>query len=266
LSYNTTGININFQPAAKQNPMENITLIKSIKTDMGKYWATFINNDSINPKNRITYFHVQLQKKDRADEFDLYPNMVNTGKSADDNVFNPDMHHYWDKDIFSYISAAYNPQQESDEDTASFKPFSIGINDTIFYSKGYIILNKIISNPDNYKYHFTSNDTALMADMTVINKDSMRFKANPLFYVKNNRIIPIIDTVFAQDLAISFNGVGENKKLLFGVKESSTMIPFVALKVLLFPQINILWIGTLIMITGFIMSILRRIKLLRISA
>jgi cytochrome c-type biogenesis protein CcmF len=266
LSYNTTGININFQPAAKQNPMENITLIKSIKTDMGKYWATFINNDSINQKNRITYFHVQLQKKDSADEFDLYPNMVNTGKSADDNVFNPDMHHYWDKDIFSYISAAYNPQQESEEDTASFKPFSIGINDTIFYSKGYIILNKIIPNPDNYKYHFTSNDTALMADMTVIDKDSMRFKANPLFYVKNNRVIPIVDTVFAQDLAISFNGVGDNKKLLFGVKESSTMIPFVALKVLLFPQINILWIGTLIMITGFIMSIFRRIKLLRISA
>src|SRR5579862_47808 len=263
LSYNTTGININFQPAAKQNPMENITLIKSIKTDMGKYWATFISNDSVNPKNRITYFHVQLQKKDSGDLFDLYPNMVNTGKSADDNVFNPDMHHYWDKDIFSYISAAYNPQQENEEDTASFKPYSIGIKDTIFYSKGYIILDKIISNPDNYKYHFTASDTALMADMTIINKDSMHFKANPLFYVRNNRIIAVIDTVFAQDLAISFNGVGENKKLLFGIKESASMIPFVALKVLLFPQINLLWIGTLIMITGFIMSMIRRIKLIR---
>ncbi len=263
LSYNTTGININFAPAAKQNPMENITLIKSIKTDMGRYWATFMGSDSVNARSRTTFFHVQLQKKDSADQFDLYPTMVNSGKSADDNVFNPDMHHYWNKDIFSYISAAYNPQQESENDTASFRQYTIGINDTIFYSKGFIILNKIIPNPDNGKYHFTANDTALMADMTVVNKDSMRSKANPLFYIKDNRVIPVVDTVFSQDLAIAFNGVGENKKLLFGVKESSSMIPFVALKVLLFPQINILWIGTIIMITGFIMSIFRRIKLLR---
>ena len=39
---------------------------------------------------------------------------------------------------------------------------------------------------------------------------------------------------------------------------SSTMVPFVALKVLEFPQINILWIGTIIMIIGFVMSILWR--------
>ncbi|HLX92599.1 MAG TPA: cytochrome c biogenesis protein CcsA [Puia sp.] len=262
LSYNTTGININFLPSAKQNPMENITLIKNLRTDMGKYWATFINNDSVDSRNRTTYFHVRLQKKKNQDEFDLYPNMVNTGKSPDDNVFNPDMHHYWDKDIFSYISAAYNPQQENQEDTAAFRQYTIGINDTIYYSKGYIILDGITPNPNNTRYHFSPDDTALMANMTIIDKDSMRFKANPAFYVKNNRIVPLIDTVFAQDLAISFNGVGSEKKLIFGVKESAAMVPFVALKVLLFPQINILWLGTFIMIAGFAISVFRRVKLI----
>ena len=41
LSYNTTGINIPFDPAMKENPMENITLIKNVKTDMGKYWTVY---------------------------------------------------------------------------------------------------------------------------------------------------------------------------------------------------------------------------------
>ena len=36
------------------------------------------------------------------------------------------------------------------------------------------------------------------------------------------------------------------------------MVPFIALKVLEFPQINILWIGAIIMIIGFVMSILWR--------
>ncbi len=264
LSYNTTGININFDPSAKQNPLENITLIKNIKTDMGRYWATFVSDDSINEKTRTTFYHIVLEKKDSADHFNLYPNMMKATKGQEGFIFNPDMHHYWDKDIFSYISAAYNPEQQSEQDTASFKRYTIGINDTIFYSKGYIILNKILPNPNNEKYHFHAGDTALMADLTVISKDSIRYKSYPLFFVKNNQIIPVVDTVFAQDLAIAFNGVDDNKKLYFAVKESSSMIPFVALKVLLFPQINVLWTGTFIMIIGFIMSIFRRIKLLRI--
>ncbi len=36
------------------------------------------------------------------------------------------------------------------------------------------------------------------------------------------------------------------------------MVPFVALKVLEFPQISMLWIGTIIMIIGFVMSIVWR--------
>jgi cytochrome c-type biogenesis protein CcmF len=46
------------------------------------------------------------------------------------------------------------------------------------------------------------------------------------------------------------------------VKESSRLAPFLALKVLQFPFINLVWLGTLLMIAGFVMSIVRRVKLL----
>jgi cytochrome c-type biogenesis protein CcmF len=38
------------------------------------------------------------------------------------------------------------------------------------------------------------------------------------------------------------------------------MVPFVSLKVYMFPQINLVWIGVLIMMTGFVMSIINRRK------
>jgi cytochrome c-type biogenesis protein CcmF len=41
------------------------------------------------------------------------------------------------------------------------------------------------------------------------------------------------------------------------------MIPFVALKVYQFPFIRLVWIGTAIMMVGFVMSMVRRMKLLR---
>jgi cytochrome c-type biogenesis protein CcmF len=76
--------------------------------------------------------------------------------------------------------------------------------------------------------------------------------------VKNNIPHFLNDTVFAQDLALRFDKVVEGKKIELGIKESEQMVPFIALKVVEFPQINLLWIGAIIMITGFIMSILWR--------
>ncbi|HEY6899181.1 MAG TPA: hypothetical protein VI233_01000 [Puia sp.] len=50
-----------------------------------------------------------------------------------------------------------------------------------------------------------------------------------------------------------------------GLKESANMVPFIALKVLEFPQINLLWIGTIIMIIGFVMSLMWRRKQARLG-
>ena len=100
-----------------------------------------------------------------------------------------------------------------------------------------------------------------MASVTVVSRDSMRYHAMPLLYIKNNEAHYIADTVFAQNLALVLGKVSDKNRIELRVKESSGMVPFVALKVYEFPQINVLWIGTIIMIIGFVMSIVRRAKL-----
>jgi len=260
LSYNTTGINLSFDPESKQNPLENITLLKGVKTDMGKYWATFISSDSVDERSKTTYFHIRFNKKDSSRQFDLYPNWIKATKGQQGISANPDKYHYWDRDIFTYISAADNPEHLKN-DTTQFKNYPMSVHDTAYYSKGFIVLDKVVVNPNDDRYHFSPNDTALMAQVTVYGQDSMKYKASPVFYVKDNHANFIVDTVFAQNLALRFNRVADGNKIELGVKESSAMVPFVALKVLEFPQINILWIGTIIMIIGFIMSILWRRKL-----
>jgi len=255
LSHNTTGIMLTFDPEAKQDPTENITLLKGVRTDMGKYWTTFIDGDSVDPRSKAQYFRIRFEKKDGTKNFDLYPHWLKSNKGQQQISANPDKYHYWDKDIFSYITASDNPEQRRD-DTIRFKSNPVGLHDTIFYSKGIIILDSIVVNPD--KYHFGQGDTALMAKLTVISKDSMHYTATPVYYVKDNQAQYIHDTVFAQNLALRFNGLAAGRKIDLGIKESAAMIPFVALKVYEFPQINILWIGTIIMIIGFIMSMVWR--------
>jgi cytochrome c-type biogenesis protein CcmF len=263
LSFNTTGITLNFSPESKQDPMENITLLKGTRTDMGKYWATYVSNDSIDQRSRTTYYRIHFERKDKKENFDLFPNFIMSTKGQGTPSPNPDKYHYWDRDVFSYISATDNPDKSGD--TAQFRPNLLAIRDTAYYSKGYVVLDSVLINPSTDKFHFAAGDTALVAKVTVVGRDSMRYTAYPAFYLKNNSARFINDTVFAQDLAIRFNRVADGHKIELGLKESSDMVPFIALKVLEFPQINLLWIGTLIMITGFIMSLMWRRRQAKLS-
>lgn len=259
ISYNTTGINLRFDPQSKEKTLENITLIKNVQTDMGKYHATYVNSDSTNRSGSIMYFKINMKKKDKDEEFTLYPNLIRNTKGQQGFSNNPDSKHYWNRDIFSYISYADNMDKEAD--TVQFKSYAVDINDTIFYSNGYMVLNKVVPNPSNDKYSFTPGDTALMADVSIFTKEGLKYPARPLFYVQDNQAKFVVDTVYAQNLAVGFSRVLNNKKIEIQVKESGKLVPYVALKVYEFPFINVLWLGTFFMIIGFVMSIVRRVKL-----
>jgi cytochrome c-type biogenesis protein CcmF len=255
LSINTTGILLPFRAEDKQDPMENLTLLRGAKTDMGAYWATYVGDDSVDVRNKTTYYRIHLDKKDGSEQFDLFPNYIKVTKGQDGVSFNPDKRHYLAGDIFTYITYA---TMGNDNDTAQFHSRFMRLGDTTYYSKGYIVLDSVTVNPNNDKYHFMRGDTALMAKLTVVSQDSNRYTAYPLFYIKNNAAHYMNDTVFRQDLALRFNMITKDQKFDMGVKESADMVPFIALKVLQFPQIGLLWLGTLIMISGFVISILWR--------
>jgi cytochrome c-type biogenesis protein CcmF len=257
LSVNTTGIMLPFSPESKQDPMENLTLLKGVPTDMGKYTVTYVNNDSSDVRSKTMYFRIHFEKKDSTEQFDLFPTYIMSTKGQGTPSPNPDKYHYWDRDIFGYVNATDNPDKSGD--TAEFRQSDpLALHDTAYFSKGFIVLDSVLVNPDNPKYHFALTDTALVAKVTVVTRDSMRYTAYPALYIKDNIPHFLNDTVFAQNLALRFDKVVEGKKIELGIKESEQMVPFIALKVLEFPQINILWIGTIIMIIGFVMSILWR--------
>jgi cytochrome c-type biogenesis protein CcmF len=235
--------------------MENLTLLKGVPTDMGVYTATYVGNDSVDKYGNITYYHVHFDRKDSQEQFDLYPDYLFSRKGGGETAANPDKRHYWDKDVFVYISAVSNQDKN---DTAQFRPSGLlGPGDTAYFSKGYLVLDSVAVNPNNAKFHFGPTDTAIVAKVSVVTRDSMRYVAWPALYVKDGAWHFANDTVFAQNLALQFDKV-EGRKIELGIKESQQMVPFVALKVLEFPQIGVLWIGTIIMIIGFVISIVWR--------
>lgn len=251
---------LNFAPESEIKGTENLTLFQGVRTDMGKYWATY-KKDSADKFEKITYFHIEMEDKKSGEKFLLTPDVIKNTKGQEGLSNNPDARHYWNRDVFSYVNYAESLNKE--EDTASFKTHSMKKGDTVYYSNGLMVLDTVIANPVTDRFRFNTEDTAIMAKLTVISADGRQFKATPVFYLKNNQVRYHMDTVLSQGLAIGLSQIVDNKHLGISVKESSRMTPFIALKVLQFPFINLIWLGTILCITGFGMSMARRISQLR---
>ncbi len=255
------GINLpaSVDPISKKqdNPTENLTLIRQVPTPMGEYEVTYLKDSSGNEKGRKFYVLEFNGNKKNKDNFILKPDVY---LMKDNNMSsNPDTKSFLTKDIFTYISFALNDSKNND--TSSFRETILGEGEKGYYSKGYFILNRVTKNPNNEKYHFKENDIALMADLTFISNDSLHFKATPALVADSLGIVQIDDTVYAQNLFVKFSGVSEGRKIKISIKESQSLIDFITVKSYIFPYINLVWLGLIIMSIGIFISINKKLNL-----
>jgi cytochrome c-type biogenesis protein CcmF len=250
LSWNTSGIQVNFGPDSQEKTAENLTLVKGVATDMGKYMVTYLG-DSTAPTDPKQYFKIQFQSKDNAESFILYPDAFVNYKGNQQLIANPSSKHYLHKDVFTYVTSLPNP--EKNNDTASFKEHKIKPGDTIFYSRGFMILDGLSRDPEDKEQFIQAGDSVFAAKFTVRSLDSSTYEASPLLIIRQNAAIPVTDTVISQSLILSFTGA-EQDGINVGVKESNTVLEYVTLKAYQFPGINILWLGVIIMTIGFMIS------------
>ncbi len=248
LSWNTTGFSpLRVEKGNKTpigNPLENVTLIEGINTDMGKYTVTYVRDTFDRLEKR--FFELKFIEKKTKAEFYLYPD-VNKNNKMEGFSANPAAKHYWNKDIFTYVTSF---QDHEEKDTTSFKKHQIAIGDSIFYSNGYIKLDKVVVNPNPNRAEGTNE---LVLQLAITSKEGLRYQAKPGIVLKALTMEAVLDTVKAQNLIVSFNKVIDQKKgiLEIGVKESPTLSNLITLKVYEFPFINLLWLGVLIMTAGF---------------
>jgi cytochrome c-type biogenesis protein CcmF len=256
ISHNTTGIFLNFGEGSKEKPGENLTLIKGVPTKMGEFTVTY-DKDSAHPKKPLWYYHLKFEK-DGKESFALAPNAFVNYKGNEGLMANPDAKHYLTHDIFTYITSLPDPSK-ANEDTTSFKSREVAIGDTVFYSKGFAILEDVSSIKSIPGVEFGANDSASVATIKVISKTSSIFTVKPTVINLKGTVFAQPDTVLQESLVMQLQKVN-GKKITLGVKESDAIMQYVTLKAYKFPFINLLWLGTLLMVLGFMISMAWRIQ------
>jgi cytochrome c-type biogenesis protein CcmF len=256
LSYNTSGIAVPFAKESKENSGENLTLVKGVPMQMNNYMVTYVG-DSLHPKKQQTYFKLHLVSKDGNENFWLMPDAFVNYKGMEGLMANPSSKHYWNHDVFTYVSSFYKPKESSD--TSGFKMHTIVAGDTVFYSKGYWVLIKLAGKGDLPIEGFAKTDTGYTASVKVQQLNGSSYQSD-LLLVKSKGI-PVFqtkDTVMSQSLIFQLSDV-KGGAANIGVKESTDVLEYVTLKAYKFPYINLLWLGVIITVLGALISMYKRI-------
>lgn len=254
ISINVMGMNYGdgFEDEEKQT---NIFLPQGDTVVMGDYWVSYQGRHDDAKKEIFTVHYARKNaSNDIIEEFLLEPDaQVNEGMGL---VSNPDTKHYLTRDIFTHVTSI---PEKPEEVTTELVEMQVG--DTIFTSKHFTVLEKIVSNPENEAFVFNDTLLGLGAQLTIYGFDDYKKSTVPVYVINVNS--GKVESPELKDFkaslgfqVLSFNP--ETEIVSLGVKDYNGSEDFIIMKAIVFPFINVLWIGGIIMLLGAFMSSIKR--------
>lgn len=256
ISQNTT---VDFGDAFDEKAKrENILLRLNEPVAMGDYFVTYIGDTIIAPN---TYYKVDYIKRGKEGEieeqFTLMPNaQINPNMGI---VANPDTRHYWTKDVYTHVTSV--PDKEAIEaDLDSFTTHTVKLGDTLILAKAFAVIEQINTEPEFEERQ--EGDIAIGIRIKLQNPSSGNvYYAEPVFVIRDRELMYYADDVEELGTRIQVQTVlPDTEEFVIGVAEQEDDGNFIIMKAIVFPYINLLWLGCLVMVVGFTLSIIRRAK------
>lgn len=264
ISQNSSGKDI-ASLGEKMSNNENILLTQGDTLPMGPYYVTYVGKryQGINVYFDVDYFS-KNEVGDYTKAFSLAP-LVQTNPRMG-NVAEPDTRHFLTYDVYTHVTYAdlASPKEKvadtKDEYTAA-KNHSLKKGDTIFSSNAIIIFDSISTNVNKAAYSIAKEDIAVMAHIRVLDIVK-KYEAKPIYVIHDNRIQPIASTVDQLGLKFMFWKINPaNSTIEISVQEKKENVrDFIVMQAMIFPFINVLWIGCIIMVIGTMLAIWERVK------
>ncbi len=269
ISQNTSGKSVESLGKEFSNN-DNILLTVGDTLTMGKYLVTYTGKryEGINIYFDVDYF-TKNNDGTLKKEFSLSP-LVQTNPRMG-NIAEPDTRHYLTFDVYTHVTYAdleslQAKKKESLDEYDKAKNFPMKTGDTIFSSNAIIILDSLSTKFNKTNYHFSKDDIAVMAYLRVLDI-TKKYTATPIFVIHNNNIQPLSSKVDPLGLQFSFWKIDpQNGKIEISLQEKKENTrDFIVMQAMIFPYINVLWIGCIIMIIGTVLAIMERLRTMKIN-
>ena len=264
ISRNQTAVNLGKDFPAE----ENILLALNDTLPMGEFEVAY-RGDSVSGIN--IYYNVDYYKRQTdgslVKEFRLSPFVQTNPRMG--NVAEPATKHYLHRDIFTHVTyAPLEKKSEEGNEWKEAKDFQMHIGDTIFTSNSLVILAGIDKQVDlSMSPQLLPGDLVVGANLRVLTIDGKEKTLQPLYVIRNSSVFSVDVTDEVNGLEVGFFKIDPETES-FHIRLREKVDPqkeFIILKAIVFPGINILWIGCLIMAIGTMLAAWTRIQLARKS-
>jgi cytochrome c-type biogenesis protein CcmF len=264
ISQNTSGIDTrSFSESLNNN--ENILLNKNDTLRLGDYHVVYKGRRK---EGIHIYYDIEYLEKSEdklASVFTLHP-LVQLNERMG-NVAEPDTKHFLHKDVYTHITMdnfredrAEKPDQYVEIGTSTMKP-----GDSVFAHNSIILFEGFDKNVSKEGLKLGENDVIVAAVFKAIDVNKKVYEARPKYGIAMEKGLAISFSDTMQSLGIAF----DIKKLLPQegkvevkiLEKNANQQDFIIMKAIVFPGINILWAGCLIMVIGTVVAIRRRISM-----
>jgi cytochrome c-type biogenesis protein CcmF len=239
ITSDTTGFLGNYPEEARA---ENMLLFKDVPNRLGNYWVTY-KGDSIAGDD--IYFQVHYQSVDEKEEFTLWPN---TQISDNEGLLpNPDTRHYLTYDVYTHITSV--PKEPDSLDWKNPQEFEVAVGDSIFLENTTLVFQGIDQNLPNKKI----GESQLFGANILILKNGKEHQAKPIFVITKNTFFGIHEELPELGLKVGFEvkNTETGPVAVIATEETDPVPKYIVMKAIIFPYINLLWLGTIIMLIGF---------------
>ncbi|MEI7803030.1 MAG: cytochrome c biogenesis protein CcsA, partial [Bacteroidota bacterium] len=263
-SANKHTISLNYRGVDYGERMNNLELHtnqfmpKDSREHMGDYMSTYIGDSIAEPNH---YYKVRFERMDTTKDvvletFVLHPNAQINPKMG--LISNPDTRHYWDHDIYTHVTTVPEKNNNEEPGEEKFKTDTLAKGDTIFTSNSFVILESVEKVDKSDKIKMVEGDLCVGAKLHIIPMEGKDYMAEPLYLIHDGMAKSINDKVSELGLIFRLKKIlPEQNKVEIDVAEVKPEQDYIVMKAIVFPFINLVWLGTIMTVFGFLISLFR---------
>jgi cytochrome c-type biogenesis protein CcmF len=210
-------------------------------------------NDTIEVQGENTFYEIELRKGKK--KYTLYPR-AQINPEMGGLLASPDIYRTASADLYTHVSSVMNPSEG--EEWTPLEEFKVKLNQE-FFANDYVTVLESVDRIFNVRgVELSEQDIAVKAKVR-FQGEKGDYVAEPIFVIRDKMVGRIPDDI--ADLGVRatlLNIHPETNEFTIGI--NTRQKDWVVIKALEKPYINLLWIGTFILMFGFGIAMNRRIR------
>ncbi len=235
--------------------LTDVDYLRTAKTDIIIQGDTlFRAKDTVDIFEENTYYEIEYTK-DNGKSFRLYPR-AQVNERMGGLLASPDIRRGLARDLYTHVSSIPNPET-NEEEWSELEQLEVKKGAEFFANDYVAVIEGFQQMEADDEFPLNQGDIGIRANIVVKGK-GRDYIARPGFVIRNqSEIARISDEIGPLGIRLTLMEIKpQTESFVIGI--NTTQQPWIVLKAMEKPMINVLWIGTLVLMLGFGIAINRR--------